>query len=58
MSKPGLGLNTFNLVFIEKVFGDNDEVSCSHNQSETKVNEVRFAEEIIVCFFHQKDKVT
>lgn len=58
MSKPGMGLNTFHLVFIEKLFGDSDEGNCSRNQSEVVENKVNFAEEIEICLFHQKDKVT
>ncbi|CAD8146400.1 unnamed protein product [Paramecium octaurelia] len=56
MSKPGLGLNTFHLVFIEKSYGDTDDHRM-HSKSSMK-DQVRFNEEIMICFFHQKEKVT
>ncbi|CAD8159978.1 unnamed protein product [Paramecium pentaurelia] len=59
MSKPGLGLNSFHLVFIQKSYGDIDEgnYQCLYSDN-TIINKVRFDEEIMICFFHQKEKVT
>ncbi|CAD8166481.1 unnamed protein product [Paramecium octaurelia] len=53
MSKPGLGLNSFHLVFIEKSYGDIDERQRIYSDKT-----MRFDEEIMICFFHQKEKVT
>ncbi|CAD8060679.1 unnamed protein product [Paramecium primaurelia] len=59
MSKPGLGLNSFHLVFIQKSYGDIDEGNYQRLYSDnTIINKVRFDEEIMICFFHQKEKVT
>lgn len=60
MSKPGIGLNTFHIVFIQKSFGDIDEGDNAREYSEKTIieNKVRFADDILICFFHQQDKVT
>ncbi|CAD8064815.1 unnamed protein product [Paramecium sonneborni] len=60
MSKPGLGLNSFHLVFIEKSYGDIDEGNYQRIYSDKTIleNRVKFNEEIMICFFHQKEKVT
>jgi hypothetical protein len=46
-------------VFIEKVTGDHDEHNQEYTHSDKTVIEkkVHFSEEIVVCFFLQKDKV-
>ena len=54
MSKPGLGLNSFPLVFIQKSYGDHDEGNYQRIYSDKIMleNKVRFDEEIMICFFH------
>ncbi|CAK77158.1 unnamed protein product (macronuclear) [Paramecium tetraurelia] len=60
MNKPGIGLISLHIVFIEKSFGDSDEGNSTLEYSEKSIldNNVRFADEILICFFHQSDKVT
>ncbi|CAD8153418.1 unnamed protein product [Paramecium pentaurelia] len=63
MSKPGIGLNSLHIVFIQKSFGDIDEGDYTRETKEFSEktiikNKVRFADDILICFFHQQDKVT
>ncbi|CAK77870.1 unnamed protein product (macronuclear) [Paramecium tetraurelia] len=60
MSKPGIGLNSIHIAFIQKSFGDIDEEESTKVYSERTLleNKVRFADDILICFFHQQDKVT
>ncbi|CAD8074500.1 unnamed protein product [Paramecium sonneborni] len=60
MSKPGIGLNKLHIVFIQKSFGDDDEGNQKREYSEKTIyeNKVRFADDILICLFHQQDKVT
>ncbi|CAD8158331.1 unnamed protein product [Paramecium octaurelia] len=60
MSKPGIGLNSLHIVFIQKSFGDIDQEESTKGYSERTLleNKVRFADDILICFFNQQEKVT
>lgn len=55
-----MGLSSAKLVFLDKLHGDHDEDECQRSGTlkVTVKAQVQFCEEIIICYFYQKEKAT